>query len=125
MTESTLFTFLPASMVQLAYFCVALIVLYRPNPGIRLVNLDKYLRMVHGAFALHFGLLAVWWTSRRGVDGAAAAVEEPVENLDMNLLQWILGPLEPEAKTSVTPLHSAERSLSPEQEQIQLLRRRR
>lgn len=115
-TEGILFTFVPALAVQFAYLVVAVMTRIRLTPGVPLALAEEYLRFLNMLFSINFGLLAVWWSSRR-IDALAGAQTESKQPMlqdksyveairrekeqDKSLIDWLLGPIEPEHKLAV------------------------
>lgn len=104
-TESILFTFLPASILQIGWLLLELVTLGRPDTTGKMVRADNYLRMLNTSFSVNFGLLAVWWaTARIHAQEAGQAdtqlqsggEKKPIEARDMSMLDWALGPIAPE-----------------------------
>lgn len=109
--ESILFTFLPATVIQIAWLLVASLSLRLPDPDGKLARADSYLRMLNSSFSVNFGLLAVWWATARihaqNVGGTGSTQQKSDGDgkrnaLDMSMINWALGPLEPERRTSGT-----------------------
>lgn len=130
--ESTLFTFLPASLLQVLW----LVLVIALPPDVRLSRADFYLRMFNVIFSLNFGLLAVWWATARIHTQEAAQSDArllmagagctPEMSQDISLLDWALGPLTPEpdkwpaldscAMEKLTPQRSVEEECLAEEE---------
>lgn len=104
-TESILFTFLPASVLQVCWLAAALTSVWVLDLTQTLSRVDFYLRMFNVAFSINFGLLAVWWSTARihaqelGQGQSqlwTGAAKRHASAHDMSLLDWIFGPIEPE-----------------------------
>ena len=92
-----MFTFLPASTIQLAVLLLEIWAVSPPTNGnIRSLRADLYLRDFNVIFSIYFGLLAVWWTSARTEPLAQGQLSAAKEDKDMSLVDWALGPIEPE-----------------------------
>lgn len=110
-TESILFTFLPASVLQTGWLLVALVALWTPDVTGRLTRAESYLRMFNTFFSVNCGLLAVWWaTARIHAQEVGQADTQLKSNIakeldaarDMSILDWALGPIEPEESKQET-----------------------
>lgn len=92
-------------MAQLGYFITCIIELsppYKDGSSTRLTLADSYLRLFISIFCLYFGLLAVWWSYirsfRNNQHGEKRLISKHAE--DVSLIEWALGPLEPEGTSN-------------------------
>lgn len=61
------------------------------------------MRMFVCVFSVYFGLLAIWWSHLRTLRSNQLPGTPPIVKSaeDMSLLEWALGPIEPEREESV------------------------
>lgn len=102
-TESVLFAFVPASVLQVAWLIT--VAVGTPTFDGKLARADFYLRMFNTIFSVNFGLLSVWWATGRihALEARQSDAQlrsngsvKPTTPHDMSLLDWALGPIEPE-----------------------------
>lgn len=116
-----MFTFLPASLLQISWLLTVTVGATKDNlgrdddyqPG--LLRADSFLRYLNTLFSVNFGLLAVWWATARihaleaGRTGSqlmsGAAGQKNHAPQDMSLLDWTLGPIEPEANAGTADVN--------------------